>query len=175
MWDSFHIQVITPVVIMGKNNVWVEKMFLLKAWLGNLEGRGCLLSVTPLKLERMCPSQGGQAARAQGCETRGIWVLGKVLQVPWAGFVEVALCWRSATSLSMALWTVSLCIAQSTWKGTKWKKGRKAQWNFSSGAFVQGQRKQTNSKQVVVIFFIVLFYNEELMVLKVPRLLLKLP
>lgn len=174
---------------MGKSNVWVGTVFLLKGWLGNLEAEAVLWA-WPCWNERECVLAKQDQLLELRDEKRGIWVLEKTLQRPWAGCVEATLCWRSETSLSMEqmkpelgtgaycwarmpllretglamvrqkgkslpvpspmvlelfsglalLWTVGSWVS---WKGPKWKKGRKSQCSFScsvTAAFVQEQR-----------------------------------
>lgn len=57
--DSLEVQVVTLVVILRKNNVQVGEISVLKARVGDLEGRAYLLSVTLLQREEVCPGQEG--------------------------------------------------------------------------------------------------------------------
>lgn len=78
----------------------------------NLEDRDCILNVTLLTLERMCPSQGEQVTGAQDYETRrsnpGFW---RSLQIPC--FAEAPVSLKSEISVSMEKMELELGIRPS--------------------------------------------------------------
>lgn len=146
-------------MVWNKKNLRVLEKTLPRPWAGFVEATSFLRNETSLSTEQLKLELGiGASCWARKPLLKEIW-----LTTACRGGKEACLCPSMRLGFENGLWilalqTMSLCVSDSSWKGTKSKRKRKSQCNFSSSvtaAFVQGQR---NKEQVAVIFLIWLFH-----------------